>query len=196
MNNSYIPPQESFIIRSNYLFITALMAFIVFILSSAFFLQFYIPELPCPLCMLQRVAFLGIGFGLMMQVRNGFKLRYAAISLVFNTYLQIISVRQILLDIVKRPGHHWIGGEILGIHLPTWSFVLSIIIFLLFSVQFAFFYPNMYVTLAKLDVFPKIKRLANFFAALIVLLCLGNLISVIIQCSWHICHTFHYQLLT
>ena len=50
----------------NELFGLGMMAVIAGVLTAALFMQYGRGELPCPLCLLQRVAMLGVCFGLML----------------------------------------------------------------------------------------------------------------------------------
>ena len=46
------------------------------VLATALFLQVTVGELPCPLCLLQRVGFVAAGFGLLLNVRFGSRSRW------------------------------------------------------------------------------------------------------------------------
>src|SRR4029077_13190151 len=94
----------------NDLFQLALMATIAAILTAAMVLQLYDNEIPCPLCLLQRVAMFGVCFGTIMHFRDGYSARHDGISMLFALLLLIVSARQTLLDIYPRPGHEYIGS--------------------------------------------------------------------------------------
>ena len=105
----------------NEAFMLGMMAVIAAILTAAMTLQYGRGELPCPLCLLQRVAMLGVCFGLMQNFRTGFSDRNLGFSLLFAVFLLVVAVRQTLLDIYPRPGHEYVGSAILGLHMPVWS---------------------------------------------------------------------------
>src|ERR1700754_2979042 len=109
---------ERLLARLNYLYLAAMMVVIAGILTAAMTLQYVKGELPCPLCLLQRVAMFGICFGIMLDFRSGFSWRNVGLSLLCALFLLVISVRQTLLDIYPRPGHSYVGSTILGIHMP------------------------------------------------------------------------------
>jgi len=44
---------------------------VTLVLASALLLQLTLGELPCPLCLLQRVGFIAVGFGLLLNIRFG-----------------------------------------------------------------------------------------------------------------------------
>lgn len=96
----------------NYLYLLLVMFVIAGILTMAMTLQYANGELPCPLCLLERVAMLGVCFGIMLNFRRGFSYQNTGFSLLSAILLLIISVRQSLLDIYPRPGHEYIGSAI------------------------------------------------------------------------------------
>src|SRR5215510_10401786 len=100
----------------NDLALLAMLLVIAAILTTAMTLQYAYGELPCPLCLLQRVALFGVCFGIMQNFRSGFSYQNTGFSLLFAILLLIVSVRQSLLDIYPRPGHEYIGSAIFGIH--------------------------------------------------------------------------------
>jgi len=69
----------------------AMMAIIAAILTAAMVMQYAFGELPCPLCLLQRVAMLGVCFGLMQNFRNGFSDRNLGYSLLFSGGLGMVA---------------------------------------------------------------------------------------------------------
>src|SRR5690349_10108956 len=96
------------------------------ILTAAMTLQYAHGELPCPLCLLERVALFGVCFGILQNFRHGFSYRNTGYSLLFAVLLLVVSVRQSLLDIYPRPGHEYIGSPVFGIHLPVWSIIIAL----------------------------------------------------------------------
>ena len=65
----------------NYGFLFLMMLVIAAILTAAMTLQYAYGELPCPLCLLQRVALFGVCFGIMQQFRHGFSYRNSGLSM-------------------------------------------------------------------------------------------------------------------
>ncbi len=96
--------------RLNDLFLFAMMLVIAGILTFAMILQYRDGEIPCPLCLLQRVAMFGVCLGIILHFRDGTSARNDGVSLLFALFLLIVSARQTLLDIVPRPGHSYIGS--------------------------------------------------------------------------------------
>jgi disulfide bond formation protein DsbB len=162
------------------------------ILTAAMILQYAFAELPCPLCLLQRVAMFGCCFGLIQQLRAGGSERGAGISLLFALLLLVISVRQTLLDLFPRPGHEHIGQAIFGVHMPVWSVFIAVALLLGFAIRFALFgAPHA----APEPEESMIRRLARWLGVYVLLICAINFISVVLQCGLGQCHTFGYRLL-
>ncbi|ENQ95055.1 hypothetical protein C048_02521 [Brucella melitensis UK19/04] len=101
-----------------FLYLIAMLFVLAGILTAAMVLQYGAGEVPCPLCLLQRMAMFGVCFGVMLQLRYGPSFRFSGIGLLFAIVLLIISVRQTLLDIYPRPGHEYIGSTVFGLHMP------------------------------------------------------------------------------
>ncbi len=116
-----------------------MLAVLAAILTMAMVLQLAFGEIPCPLCLLQRVAMLGCCFGLIQQLHAEESQRGAGIGLVFALLLLVISARQTLLDIVPRPGHSYVGQAVFGMHMPVWSVVIAVALLLGFAIRFALF---------------------------------------------------------
>lgn len=175
----------------NDIFFLAMMLVIAEILTFAAILQYRSGEIPCPLCLLQRVAMLGVCFGIVLHFRKGPSARNDGISMLFALFLLIVSVRQTLLDIYPRPGHNYIGSAIFGIHMPVWSIIIATCILLAFAVKFAVIGD----TSREDEQPPFITHTASFLSGYVVLLCAVNFISVIVQCGLEACHTMGYKLL-
>lgn len=92
------------------------------ILLVTFGLQFGLKELPCPLCNLQRVAFVLCGFGFLLNLRFGAQPLHYALTLLGALFGLVVSGRQVLLHIVPGSGSY--GTAMLGLHLYTWSLIL------------------------------------------------------------------------
>lgn len=179
----------------NYLYLLAMMAVIAGILTTAMTLQYAFGELPCPLCLLQRVALFGVCFGIMLNFRYGFSYQNTGFSLLFAIFLLVVSVRQSLLDIYPRPGHEYIGSVVFGIHMPVWSIIIALALLIAYAFKLAMFGGEEFSREADAPAFPIIRRLAGILSAYVIVLCLINLVSVVIQCGFGQCHTFNYQLL-
>ncbi|MFI5000849.1 MAG: disulfide bond formation protein B [Reyranellales bacterium] len=98
------------------------------VLLIGFGLQFGLNELPCPLCMLQRVAFVLCGFGFILNLRFGSQPLHYGLTLLGALFGLAASGRQVLLHIVPGTGAY--GSPILGLHFYSWALVLFIAVVL------------------------------------------------------------------
>lgn len=181
--------------RLNYLYLVAMMAVIAGILTAAMTLQYAKGELPCPLCLLQRVALFGVCFGIMQNFRSGFSYQNTGFSLLFAILLLIVSVRQSLLDIYPRPGHEYVGSAIFGIHMPVWSIIIALCLLIAFAAKLAVLGGDEHLRDHDVTRFPVIGRAASVIGLYVIALCAINLVSAVLQCGFGQCHTFGYQLL-
>ncbi len=162
------------------------------IITVAMGFQYIAGEIPCPLCLLQRLAMFGICFGIVLHVRNGFDVRNIGMGLVWSLFLLIVSVRQVLINIEARPGHAYPGSAVFGLHMPVWSVVIALVILLVFAVTLAVFDSARLSTTAPS---PTLKRIGAVTGLYVVALCAINLISAVLQCGIGACHTTGYRLL-
>lgn len=179
----------------NYLYLIAVMAVIAAILTTAMTLQYAYGELPCPLCLLQRVALFGVCFGIMLNFRNGFSYQNTGFSLLFTIFLLIVSVRQSLLDIYPRPGHEYIGSAVFGIHMPVWSAIIALALLIAYALKLAVLGGDDHLRETEARSFPIIEKVASLLSLYVIALCAINLVSVVVQCGFGQCHTFNYLLL-
>jgi disulfide bond formation protein DsbB len=175
----------------NDIFQFAMMLAMAAILTAAMVLQFDDGEVPCPLCLLQRVAMFGVCFGIIMHFRHGYSARHDGISMLFALLLMIISVRQTLLDIYPRPGHNYIGSAVLGLHMPVWSILIAFAMLAAFAIKFSLLGGERLRDRSS----PALGRMARLLSLYVIAICLINFGSVILQCGVHACHTSGYRLL-
>jgi disulfide bond formation protein DsbB len=179
------------------------------ILLGAFAVQFVVGELPCPLCLLQRLAMLGVGLGAMLNVVYGSRPRYYGVALLSAIFGGVVAGRHILLHIA--PGDPGYGSAFLGLHLYTWSFlafvgtgvVLSAMLFL--DSQFA--PPTLPALPAKPSAAdahscvagrPRLNIFARLAVLLFIALAAANFVCVLLLCGLGPCpgNPTHYELLS
>jgi disulfide bond formation protein DsbB len=177
--------------KLNDLFLLAMMLTIAAILTTAMILQYYGGEIPCPLCLLQRVAMFGVCFGIILHFRHGYSARNDGLSMLFALFLLIVSVRQTLLDIYPRPGHSYTGSAVLGLHMPVWSVIIAVAILVAYAIKFAVLGEP----LRDPEPLPGLNRIARLLSLYVIAICLINLVSVVLQCGVDACHTTEYRLL-
>ena len=176
----------------NDLFLLAMMLAMAAILTTAMMFQYGGGEIPCPLCLLQRVAMFGVCLGVIRHFRDRYSARNDGVSMLFALLLLIVSARQTLLDIYPRPGHNYIGSAVLGLHMPVWSIVIAVVILLAFAIKLAILGDEQ---MRDRPPSPALGRLARLLSLYVIAICLINLGSVLIQCGADACHTTGYRLL-
>jgi disulfide bond formation protein DsbB len=177
----------------NELFMLGMMAVIAAILTAAMVMQYGYGELPCPLCLLQRAAMLGVCFGLMQNFRNGFSDRNLGYSLLFSVFLLIVAVRQTLLDIYPRPGHEYVGSAVLGLHMPVWSILIATALITAFAIKLCVIGTEDGSRPPERT--SAVGRLAAVLSLYVIAVALINFGSVVVQCGLGQCHTMGYALL-
>ena len=150
------------------------------VLAFAFYDQLVGGDLPCPLCLLQRVGFVGVGVGLALNLRFGARPSHYGIAILSAMAGAAISARQVLLHIV--PGTGTYGDPFLGLHFYSWALFLFILIIggcallLLVDRQFE-----------PVPARHRLSGLALVAFALIALLALGNGVSTVLECAGGLC---------
>jgi disulfide bond formation protein DsbB len=163
---------------------------IALILLVAFGAQLILHELPCPLCLLQRIQFAMLAVGPILNVRFGPRPSHYAVSLLTATAGAAFAARQILLHVM--PGDLGYGSALLGYHYYTWAFigfalaVVALAAMLLFDAQF------------KED--DKAQPVGGFVRAavwLVLALTALNVISTLLECGFGACpdNPMTYELL-
>src|SRR5258705_8408155 len=113
---------------------------VALVLAAAFAAQLLLHELPCPLCLLQRIQFAVLAIGPIMNIRWGPRPSHYALSLLAAVAGAVFSSRQVLLHIM--PGDAGYGTALLGYHyytLALLAFLAAIVLLaamLLFDRQF------------------------------------------------------------
>ncbi|KTC65070.1 inner (transmembrane) protein (plasmid) [Legionella adelaidensis] len=148
-----------------------------FLLALSLFIQFYFSELPCPLCLLQRVGFVIISVGFLLNLRYGFRPSHYAIALLGALYTSFVALRQIALHVVPGTGSY--GSSILGFHLYTWSFILSMLIVVAATIMLGV--DRQYKETAQEIL--KIRFWANILFALMLLVTVVNFVYTLKECG-------------
>jgi disulfide bond formation protein DsbB len=108
--------------RSRAMTVNALGLYAVaLVLAVAFAAQLWLKELPCPLCLLQRIQFAVLAIGPILNIRFGPHPSHYAVSLLAAVAGAAFAMRQILLHIM--PGDPGYGSALFGYHYYTWAFI-------------------------------------------------------------------------
>jgi disulfide bond formation protein DsbB len=155
---------------------------IALVLIAAFVAQLLLHELPCPLCLLQRIQFAVLAVGPIMNVRFGPRPGHYALSLLAAAAGCVFSTRQVLLHIL--PGDPGYGTALLGYHYYTLAliaFAASIVlisVMLLFDRQFEPQEPR------KFDA-PDLFAMGAVW--LVIALTALNVVSTLLECGFGAC---------
>lgn len=123
MNNLTYQIEEKTALRLN----AVAMFLLALPLVGAMGVQLFMHELPCPLCLLQRIGMFSVAFGLILNLRYGSHPLHYGLSLLGALVGAAVSLRQIVLHIVPVAGEPTgFGAEVLGMHLYTWAFVVFV----------------------------------------------------------------------
>jgi len=154
---------------------------VALVLFMALSFQFIFKELPCPLCLLQRVGFFCVAFGFLMNLRFGLRPSHYAIIILSALFTSFVALRQIALHVVPGTGAY--GDPIFGFHLYTWSFIVSMLIIIATALMMGVdrqYYPVKTVN-------GRYRWIVHaLFAALVILLG-ANIISVYFECGFAQC---------
>ncbi len=96
------------------------------VLAGSLHLQFGVGEQPCPLCLVQRSAMIGLAVGPMLNLMRGMRASHYALSILAALAGSAGSIRQILLHINDPIGTGY-GPAVMGYHLYTWALITFVV---------------------------------------------------------------------
>lgn len=174
-------------IVKNHNFIIALnilgLAGIVFGLALPFYYQIVHSELPCPLCLLQRIGLVFAGLGFLFNLYRGLYFSHYALIIIGSIVTATISVRQIFLHILPECVGY--GSTFLGLHFYTLVFLVSVL--LIFFVLGIIILSELVDKISKLNSFPEYPKLKKIVAFLFILLIFANIVSSFLECGFYLC---------
>jgi disulfide bond formation protein DsbB len=150
------------------------------VLLFAFYWQLVRGELPCPLCLVQRLGFVAAGFGFMLNVRFGSSESHYGVAIVSALVGGAAAARQVLLHIVPDTGSY--GSALYGWHFYTWALVLFVSIAALAGVLL--FIEAQFFEGVR-DVRPTL--VAQSVGWLFVVVALANAVSTLLECGFGPC---------
>lgn len=148
------------------------------IISTAFSLQIFMNEEPCPLCYLQRVAMLLICSAASMNLIVGIRISHYALAIIGILLGGTVALRQILLHIC--PGFPVFGTPFWGLSLYTWSFLTFVGSLILIAILLTFYRKEQGEK-------EKLNKFQIFACVWFILIILANILSVSLQCGLGIC---------
>ena len=158
------------------------------VLVIVFYQQLLSHKLPCPLCLLQRLCFIGVGLTLCMNLKEGIKPAHYGLMILASLLGLVIALRQIFIHV--SPGDLGYGSPLLGLYLYTWS-----------AIGFGIIIGVVAIALLFEDSFKEKSSTAGRFLKLLMsvflILILANGMSTFLECGLFICkdNPIHYYML-
>ncbi|CEO38258.1 disulfide bond formation protein B [Photobacterium kishitanii] len=152
---------------------------ITFVLLMASVLQVVLNELPCPLCLLQRLGFMLVMFGFMLNVVYGPQQRHYGILIIGALFGAATALRQVSLHVI--PGTPGFGSPVFGIHYYTWAFILFSLTIVGVAVLQLLWNKDWNNNDYKMNRFGKFVCLVAIFAVVV------NVVSTFIECGPYQC---------
>jgi disulfide bond formation protein DsbB len=154
---------------------------VIAILGLAFAIELINQELPCPLCLLQRVGLFLVATGVLLNLRFGSSPVHYAMIILSALFTSIVALSQVAIH-VRTPGSGY-GEPFLGLHLYTWAFVLSLAIIL---------FTTIVMTLNQLNLqnrkhSKKLIKFSKVIIALTIILIVTNIIAAFFECGLSPC---------
>lgn len=151
---------------------------ICIILGTALADQLLRHDLPCPLCLLQRIAYVAIGICMMMNLYLSIRPAHYGLMILATLFGLGVAVRQLTLHL--DPGDPGYGFPVLGHYLYTWSAIGFIIILILIAVAL--------LLDRGVNIEYKIQHQGcKIIVAIFLLLILVNGISTFMECGPYTC---------
>ena len=148
------------------------------VLILAFADQLRNHDLPCPLCLLQRVCFVAVGLCLCMNLKEGIKTSHYGLMIFASILGLTIALRQISLH--TAPGDPGYGHLLFGFYMSVWSAIIFITTMIFIGIAL----------LLKEGFNNKPQPIGRNRLALIILfivLILANGISTFLECGLSVC---------
>ncbi|MGE3954904.1 MAG: disulfide bond formation protein B [Parachlamydiales bacterium] len=149
------------------------------ILLGAYAIQIFMGEVPCSLCLLQRLGMVGVAFGASLNLRFGLRPAHYAVILGMATFGGGVALRQICLHIC--PGFPTFGIPVWGLSLYTWSFLTFASTILYVAILLLLQNGRTDAQGVRMNLFAKIAL------GLILLVALANGVTTFLECGWGPC---------
>ena len=151
------------------------------VLIVAFVAQFVHNELPCPLCLLQRIMFAMLAVGPILNIRHGLRPSHYALSLLAAVIGAAVAGRQILLHIL--PGDPGYGSALFGYHYYTWAFIAFAAAIVLIALVMA---GDPQFSAAD-EPPPGVNAFASLAVWLVIALTAANAVLALLECGFAAC---------
>jgi len=165
---------------------------IALVLAVAFAAQLLLGELPCPLCLMQRIQFAMLAVGPALNIRFGPRPSHYAVALLSAVAGAGFAMRQVLLHIA--PGDAGYGTALLGYHYYSWAFIGFAVAIVLIAIMLLF--DSQFIG-ADADKPAAIGWFGRGAVWLVIAFTALNVISTLLECGFDACpdNPVTYQLL-
>jgi disulfide bond formation protein DsbB len=150
------------------------------VLMVAFADQLLLGELPCPLCILQRGAFVAVGAALALNLRFGPRPSHYGAMILSAAVGLVVAGRQTLLHIAPGSGSY--GMPFLGLHFYVWAFITFAVIIL--GAAFMLLFDRQFADDREPQPLPLAATVVFVLAAIMTL---SNGISTVLECGAGLC---------
>lgn len=166
---------------------------VALVLAAAFAAQLFLGELPCPLCLIQRIQFAMLAIGPLLNIRFGPRPSHYAVSLLSAVAGAGFAMRQILLHIT--PGGPGFGTALLGFHYYSWAFIGFVVAIVLSAIMLLF---DGQFTATDSGEPAAVGWFGRAAAWLVIALVALNVVSTLLECGFDACpdNPVTYRLLT
>ena len=151
------------------------------LLALAFIDQLWFRDLPCPVCILQRAAFIAAGFGIALNLVLGPRPSHYGVTILGAVAGGAIALRQMLLYIVPGSGSY--GNEVFGMHLYSWAFIGFVVIVV--GAAIMLFYDRQFGGGEPLS--SRLDALTLTVLVTFAVLVVGNIFSTLFLCGLGFC---------
>lgn len=149
-------------------------------LYFAFYYQFLHHEVPCPLCLLQRVGLTVAALGFLFNMYRKICYTNYILVIISALFTSFVALRQSFLHIL--PGDPGYGSSFLGLHFYNWTFIACIGLIMAVAIMISLTeLTSRKRNLLSLAFLKKPVTLLFTFALI------GNVISTFLECGFKEC---------
>lgn len=150
------------------------------VLCASLWVQFVDKDIPCPLCLLQRIAMISVACSAALNLIFGVRVAHYSLALLSCVFGASVSLRQIALHVC--PQFDTFGVPVLGYSLFTWAFlVYSCSVVAVALLMFFYDHRESHQEPARLNALDKLA------IGLLIFVTLANIFSAFILCGFGPC---------
>ncbi len=140
---------------------------------GAMIIEFGYDEQPCPLCLLQRLAMIGLAASCLMNLHLGIKPAHYGLGIFSCFFGGSVSLRQTFLHIVpgSPPGP---STPVMGFDLWWWAFISFLVAAIAISIALIFYKPD--------NIIPTDSKLTKVSFIILLLVSFSNIIITFSLC--------------